>query len=544
MTVTMKVKDVNGSAIDTPSVSGTYQGPSGSGTISGIVFNVPDECQVIVLHVAQVDYVAEDVTALAPTGNQPWRWNNPICGVSSDGSTVEIVVVLSRIHLAPVFYIPEDGLATYQGTPPGVLLSDTGGGKLRYRNLFDGPYRFRALDHPLLARNDSTPWQRFRYLLEEINPAKLGHFFLLEYGNTNGSASDRARFLIGVYFPVRTGPGTLNAVDFIWFYSPTTAQRKFLDASYPFGITKDPQDGKKHQPYPELAMAYFFNVHWLVYEILAVPRACALVLPISPAGQWGPLASRAGVHRLLKEVAHYLCRNNETTQYASLNDANGFSLTDGRLARTARDHFATYGAIPSVGKVAITDFSQGSQQTSALFVTANIPSEQSGRFTANFFAADPSSFLSSWTEVWDLDGAHGYLRDREEFKKRLLEWYCADGQRQFRLYYSEYTGATLNDDDTGPLSSLIKGGNVPHWAEGTNNNVWAREIHAKDSRWSNVMFSNAYLMARPEPDPQSSNDLPIRPQFHEDDPNDPGKWAHQFVPNVAFGHAARISKLA
>jgi hypothetical protein len=184
------------------------------------------------------------------------------------------------------------------------------------------------------------------------------------------------------------------------------------------------------------------------------------------------------------------------------------------------------------------------EQTSALFVTADIPSQQSGRYPAALFAADGQGFLSLWKEVWDLDGAHTALQDREEFKKRLVEWYRTDGKRQFRLYYSQYTGATLQDDDTGPLSSLAKEADAPHWPDGTKQDIWAREMHAKDRRWSNVMFSSPYLMGKPETDPPAgSDDLPIRPQFREDDPNNPWAVSHQFVPNVAFGHAVRLSKL-
>lgn len=473
--------------------------------VADIPPNVVQDLKIVVSHPS---FFSEE-THVHPEGTY---WTNPTCMVTPPANPatdpVQVKFVLSRVRLAPTFQFKKAAeLAKLKESPNGVLLNETmtPPGPFDYRSLFNGNKdQFLRLKHPILNDPDKDNWKRLNHEPVQVDPSKQGRFRWLEYG------TGRQRFAVAIWAPESYfGRGAPNSLDFIVFYSPTTAKKPeyklYEGQSYPYGL-HDKNKGPWQRYIAGLGQAYLFDGHFLVYEMLAAKKRAILVMPINNIGDWGPFSSGAGVHQLLKEIAHFVHKQ----RLAHVNSSNGFIR-------------ATYPSIPTIGRVVISGFSSGLEPINKLLASSQGAT------------GGDSQFQKVWKEIWDLDlklGTH-----IPTFEELLMKWLGMDPARRFRMYHSEYTakrrrpssGKTLASQGTG----IHKKGATP--------DVEAEELHAADGRWSAVYFSNLFLQ-RNEVD--TNPDGPWFPGFvltEEGEPDHGNK--HHFTLMIAFGHAALMSTL-
>lgn len=163
---------------------------------------------------------------------------------------------------------------------------------------------FRRLLHPILADPDDGGWGRFRHeTVSNLDPSAEGNFRWLEYQH------GRKRYAVAIWMPSSYfQSGTRKSLDFLIFYSPTTAEKKEYALNrghrYPYGLRKDAVG--IGQPYiASLGQSYLFNGHFLCYQLLAAKKKAILLMPINDAGDWGPFSDCADAYRFINEIAHH-----------------------------------------------------------------------------------------------------------------------------------------------------------------------------------------------------------------------------------------------
>lgn len=541
MKINLTIVDVNVSSVEAtldyiankPNtfVTGKVISVSGKATLI-----LPDDVWTVAVSIIPIDHNNDLVRVRKVEGSSEWQIDNPACRINQSGNDLSIDVMVGRLRSAPTVYIPDQQIPKIAGNPSGVLLKKDNQG-LIYHSLFADSYKpFFRLDHPIFEpkiKENASEWDRLRYVSrDEIDPNKSGVFFHLEYG----AVQNGPRLFLSLYLP---SPGKRNALDYVVFFSPSTAipNRFPIDkppfrGNYPYGMT-----AKTDQSYPRHSQGYLFNGAHLVHQLLAAESNAVIVMPLAPYGDWSVFQTRAGLYRLLLECNLFLHREYFTTQHALVRPSwpeyaragGSVHLPTGMGAGVASSIFGRFEPVPPIDRVAVAAFSDGCKALQKLLIdtAGKLPKE----YNYERFGANVSAFEGVFKEVWDIDGAHPAYHGYEAFEKALSAWY-KQGNRRFRLYHtsngSEATGGERDSMSYEALKPLRKPSDIVNEVSVTKNGAsyWAKERHAADRQWSCVRFEYGFL----------SSDNPsnkARPYWMKDD-------AHHFVPKIAFGHAAHL----
>jgi hypothetical protein len=507
------------------------------GTVSGnATLTLPDDVWTVSVSITPIEHNDDLVRLRKVKGSSEWQVDNPACRIASSGSELLVTLTVGRLRPAPTVHVPDEQISKIAGNPAGVLLFKDNEG-LIYHSLFAVSYEsFFRLNHPILnpvIKDNAAEWERLRTVPSKVDPKNSGIFFHLEYGDRKSGP----RLFLSLYLP---SPGIRKALDYIVFFSPTTAISKFpidkfpFRGSYPYGLID-----KKDQGYPRHSQSYLFSNHHLVHQLLAAESKAVIVMPVAPYGDWSVFETREGLHRLLQECTLFLHREYLSTQYASVRPSwpeyaragGSVHLPTGMGAGVASSIFARFEPVPPIARVAVAAFSSGCRALQSLLIkTTKFPE---GFTKARFGMNDTSVFEKVFQEVWDIDGAHSPYHGYAAFEMALSNWYKDD--RRFRLYHSQYTGGDHDSMLSEGLKHLRKPTDIVNDAtvmdKDKGMSYWAKERHAANGRWSCVRFDNNFITS-------SGNPSDSHPQWKPSDPE--GKNAHQFVPRIAFGHASYL----
>ena len=408
---------------------------------------------------------------------------------------------------------------------------------LSYHSLFEDNYQpFFRLNHPILKSEtpqNAKTWDRLQSTkLSSVDPKKSGPFFHLEYG----APSTGPRLFLSIFVPK---PGARKNVDFIVFFSPSTAvQDRFpsdtvpFRRDYPYGLTKLAK-GSISQEYPRHSQGYLFNMHHLVHQLVAAESNAVLVMPVAPYGDWSVFQTRSGLHRLLLEVTAFLHREMLVIRQFQLRMVSPYDARAGGSVRkltalgvgVGASIFAPYEDRPAIGRVAVSAFSSGSQALQSLLV--NKGSDLPDGFEPADFGGSAEEFGKLFAEVWDLDCAHAPYHGYPAFERALHAWYVT-GNKSFRLYHSTYTGGDRDSLAVQPLSSVVTSSDIQQSAQVSDARavrIRARERYSAKGQWSSARFADRFL--------SSDEAGPGPPYWTKGD-------AHHFVPRIAPGHAALL----
>lgn len=533
MKIQFTIVDVNDALVDAEldyvavmpdsQVAGKAPAAGGRGTIS-----VPDDTWIVTVTLLPREH-NEDVVRIRRLGlTGGWMVDNPTCRMVVSGEVIDITAIVGRLRSAPTVHVPDDQIPKMAGDPQGVLLYDTGGGKI-YHSLFaDGYAPFMRLNHPALKpKTDpgAKEWDRLSAQPTRVeDPKQVGRFFHLEYGDRRSGP----RLFLSLYLPQ---PGPRSMLDCVVFFSPSTALAKFpvdrlpYRGRYPYGMTKPSQE------YPRHPQNYLFSGVHLVHQLLAAGSKAALIMPVAPYGDWSLFQTHAGLMRLLLECSLFLHRELLTTRHASVRPVGPDLVNAGGSVRTVTamgigagaSVFANFDPVPRIDRVAAAAFSSGCIALQSLLVgTAGLPEG----FSAARFGAGNASFGRVFKEICDVDGAHGAYHKYPAFEQALANWYRV-GDRRFRLYHAQHTGGDRDSMANDPLKKLVKPADHDNSAEVVENGqkFWAHERWAADGSWSSVRFADGYL--------SSKNSGGKMPGWMLND-------IHHFLPKIAFGHSALL----
>lgn len=505
-------------------------------TASGkCVVPVPDGAWAIALLIKPVGFHQDLVRLRKAAADNEWLRDNPVARIVGSPVPTEVHVTVSRMRPAPVSYIPDSDLAKLAQQPDGVLTTNIPEG-LGYHSLFEDNYQpFFRLNHPILKSGtprDAKIWDRLHSTkLSSVDPKKSGPFFHLEYG----APGTGPRLFLSIFVP---RPGARKNVDFIVFFSPSTAiEGRFpydsvpFRRNYPYGLTKL-ASGSISQEYPRHSQGYLFNMHHLAHQLVAADSNAVLVMPVAPFGDWSIFQTRSGLHRLLLELAAFLLREMLVIPQFQLRTVSPYDARAGGSVRkltglgvgVGASIFAPYQDRPPIGRVAVSAFSGGSQALQTLLV--NKTNDLPKGFEPAQFGGSAEEFGRLFAEVWDFDCAHAPYHGYPAFERALHSWYVT-GNKSFRLYHSTFTGGDRDSLGVEPLASLVTSSDIQQSSQvsdagGTH---WAQERYSAKDQWSSARFADGFL--------QSNDPGPGPPYWTKDD-------AHHFVPRIALGHAALL----
>jgi hypothetical protein len=494
---------------------------------------LPDDVWIISIAIAPKAHENDFVRVQRASGSAEWQVDNPVCRLNGSDREISLTCMVGRLRSAPTMHVPDDQIAKLAGRPNGVLIYKTNNGYI-YHSLFADEYDpFRRLRHPILDSKldkKALEWERLRAERCKVpDPKKRGIFYHLEYGERQSGL----RLFLSLYLP---SSGARRVLDYIVFFSPSTAISKFLvdhfpfRGDYPYGLIN-----KSDQCYPRHSQNYLFSGVHLVHQMLAVQSKAAIVMPVAAYGDWSVFQTKSGLQRLLLECSLFLHRELLTTQQAAVRPgwpeyayAGGSTrqLT-GMGAGAISSIFARYDPLPPIGRVAVAAFSSGSVPLYKLLVDQGGLPEGYEDYKASF-GADESAFNSVFREVWDIDGAHSPYHGYPAFEKALAAWYGhGKDVRRFRLYHSQYTGGDRDSMEQVSLKYLTRKDDILNnpIVEEQGAVLWAHERHAADGKWSCVRFADGFISSK-----STTSD---KPYWMLND-------AHHFMPKICLGHAALL----
>ncbi|RUS43324.1 hypothetical protein [Cohnella sp. AR92] len=515
------------------------------------------ETKRLTVTVEHPDYASQRVTVLL--GTEPYYWDNRGCELVKKQAGYELKITLGRVRQAPV--TPPPWGEKTSGDKPGAFSLQEQGSPKRYAvlgSMLRTDTVVRMLEDSsagriagtILSEASKEGWGRLHTKdSQPIIPEDHGGFLWLEYGGVTGKRLDEPRFLIAVWAPSLKERIPEEGLDYIVFFSPSTAAEGYPRSAYPFRsnypYVVSPKDTMS-QPYLNLAYRYLFGSGVLVQQSIASGKPAVVVMPIFPAVpdnpkaaelMWQPFNSQEGLHRLLLEISQFL---------------HGFGYKDGSDFRRWQGASAPEDGMPEmpgptamssvnqprpkIRKVTVAGFSSG--VSGALRVIDNVKIKDAGRFPSAFFgipnASSGREFAELWSEIWDLDFSLNEALTaikRETLEKKLIAWLNSGrDKRRLRMYHSGYTIGNVRPSQLFPaLAALRKIVTVPPAA----GNAWAEEWRDPDERWSLACFSTSYLLAS-----VSTPDIkPVMPLTTDSNANN---VVHPFTCALGFGHASKL----
>ncbi|MCO6010036.1 hypothetical protein NE236_34205 [Actinoallomurus purpureus] len=501
------------------------------------------------------DYATQRVTVRI--GSLPYYWDNPGCELVMTPTSAELKIVMGRVRQAPITATPFGGKT--KGDQPGVFYQ---GGVGREPKQYAALGGFLTLSTPVRTLEDAVPpgggapsvlagaaadgWDRFNFTKPDtpVVLSRSGGFIWLEYGSVTGARVTEPRFLIAVWAPALTD--AVDGLDYVVFYSPSTATSDYPRASFPFRTnypyTVFPANTMR-QPYVDLAYRYLIINAVLAHASVASKKPPVIVMPIFPAvpdgkdsakQMWQPFNSQEGVHRLLLEVTQFLhCFGYE--RGSTFSRWQGATAPEGNLPQvTMPPSFSSQNRPrPKIRHVTLAGFSSGISGLFPVIANAGLVSTMS--YPPALFAADAGAFADLWREIWDLDfelneKATGIQRAKLE--KTLIDWRAGGRDRRLRMHHSGYTTGNARPAKLFPaFAALPKTVSAPPSAGA----AWAEEWRDTAGHWSLAFYSTAYLQATTRPrDVQPLIPLVTDPPARRD------AAVHPFTGAIAFGHAAKL----
>ena len=557
MQIMVDAVDVTGAPVPLVTVSAAYQPAGGSepivtfSAVTGWTIDC-DGSTPLSLTVMPPSAMAGKASVTVQPSSDPstWAWDNPAVNVQGGllGPS-HITLTIGRTAEAPFDRTSDSTLLgaarNKDGTITGATITGVLGdpdpsrisGSIVRHLSAPAVSNFRVADSSLIGNPSATGFARFNFLMRPADPLTQGRFILIEYGDPDTRAfADRRRYLVAVWAPAPLDHPLLqpSKLDVIVHYSPSTIRAPFTAVTYPYGAIALEAVGIVLQPYIALAMRHLFSFHRLAYALIAAGRSAAIVMPISPAGVWGPFGVGAGLWRFLLELPVLLA-------------STGFSAP----------HFTFQHRPATIGNVAVTGFSEGGTVASSLLTRGSVFTDPPGT-AFNWTKAPPAqwsapnadqAFSDHFIEYWDVDSSFVGQPAKAFQTQRgaMARWYAAAPSRRLRMYHSVSTAqawtpapgtepdpdfrALLKTVQTTPPSARQRSSTTGDWAQ-----QW--DDSSSPSRWTIVMFSDS--AGRP---PASSgyvggpNGLPVR--------NAAGQFlpGHELMPQIAFGHAAGLSQL-
>jgi hypothetical protein len=488
----------NGAIIDSFSTSGNESS-----------FDWTDN-NVLYLKVAHADYFEEELM-VSPNASFS---SNSTCRIIKT-TIIEIAFTLSQIREAPTIYIPTDKLDRMIDPLNAILLQSEQ--SYDYKNLFFGELKFRILGYPILDNPNGQEWQRLRHIEYTSNPSVTGRFRWVEYRIRNKI------YIVAIWAPKNYNEIThKDSIDYFIHYTPTTAGKPeyILNKGQkpPYGL-QDVYDEeikayvRVAQPFVELGYRYMFNVHFLVYQLIAAKKNAVMVLPINNHGDWEPFFGKDAVYKCLKEISHYLHKTSLLTSQYRDRPTGTFNAIQFQKP------------IPDIENVIVGANSEGYMRLKSLFQNPKNSNNE-------------KQFNDRWKEIWDLDCAIAPYGGFDEFLKNLKLWFIPG--RHFRIFHSADTSSNWRPKNLEPLfgNGILNPptgkpiqGKVKKIDKKTQQvveiEVRGEEYHHINGDWSAVTFSNGYINA------DASHDKSARPEFIAD--------AHHFVPNIGAGYSASKS---
>ncbi|GAA1739226.1 hypothetical protein [Luedemannella helvata] len=456
---------------------------------------------------------------------------NPLVSRAVAGDDVTLTVRLGRLDTVPAREFPPEEITAILGDkgardPHAALLWKWPGNPQVHT--YAGHWNttrtvWRAAAVPLAATapvDPPTGWARFVHDKVDVNIAAYGRFYWLLYP---GQGS-QPQHLVAVWAPHLNSPTPLPALDFVMYYSPHTAE---YTKTYPYGLVGSTTP---IQQYFELGKKYLLDEFYFIFELLAWRNRSVVVMPICNHGDWGPWGSGEAVYRLLREVSLFLHRQARTSNLGIRPaDANSpEELAGPNLRRFGIGlHAPDFGAIPAVGKVAVSGFSTGIAPVKTLMNSANwntgLGSALWGVPTGAGADNPQALWAAAWRELWDMDGFHPATGGWRPYLDLLQRWFGADATRVVRSYHS--TGRVPPDPltDPHPVFTALRGGgldaDVP--SPPTSGALWARFL--QNRRWTSMRMSDSYVAPGPGGE---------QPSFLD---------AHHTMARIAFAHAASVT---
>jgi hypothetical protein len=231
------------------------------------------------------------------------------------------------------------------------------------------------------------------------------------------------------------------------FYSPNTGP-PYPGDSYPFAkaypYQMTPKEGHKGPnytltdldlPYIGLGMNYVCVGYKIVYQMLAAGKNSIVIMPIQPASQWGPLAVRTCLWRLVLEVVRF----GEAQRLIARQGKVG-QLDIGREGASVNaDEVGPPDAPYARSQITITTsaFSAGLGAMLSLVRNAELGDDKS--YPPFHFAAADGECQKAWKAMWDVDGAFRQLGGFEACIRLMLAWRKGGSKRVLRMYHSEDT---------------------------------------------------------------------------------------------------------
>jgi hypothetical protein len=526
----LALKDLNGTPLTPIDVTASYAAKvSGASPGHVVVDNVfrhlaPGEVLDANLAENRVSFTVEasgfqEEQVVIGESRQHWMSDNAACEVTSAGDRIKVAVTVGTIRLAPTINIPPE---TPVRDNPGAALVDpdpAGGGI--YRGAWLNRETINVLQDPIDIRNPgAVGWERFVYKpVKDIDLKQRGTYVLVHYGEAKSvSVRRRPRFLIAVWAP-RVKLAAKPEV--MVFYSPPTRSTEYPVDSWPFRkaypyepfVTPQPKPvpaSELHPPYTGLAVRYLINGYKIIYQLLAAGRNPIVIMPIHPSKNWGPLASQAGLCRLVKEIVRFLY---STQLVSSLATPPGrLSLEGGRASIAFGRGVYTNEKVPDSWAITISGFSNGIDRVLDVCTKETYGKELYALYDPAVFHASPAPLLDSWREIWDIDGVADDGKGAVRHLDTLREWLKKD-RRRVRSYHS----------DTGNLTqprTLVEASRIETRPKETVKGVAIEQGTKRDERATWVHFSNSVLSF---PNPDGTDDD-----------------AHHNITKVAFAHAAQF----
>jgi hypothetical protein len=530
ITCTVTVVDVNGRALPGASVSlGGARGSTdlASGTWSTVVAEPPPPLTLTVdhpYHVPETCAFSGDLRTSA--------WNNSLVARSVTGPDVLLTVVLGRMDTSATTIRTAGEITALMATkardPGGVLLFESPRfrGVLAYLLHWNDQHRVQVPLPELLPATPVAPgtrgWKRLQAEEMTADLAAYGRFYWLEHA----ARPSRPRFAVAVWSPNLTHDTPPSALDYVVFYSPTTAIPDYTAATYPHGLVNA---AAPFQKYLELARKYLLDEYFFAYQMVAQRNRAVLVVPVGDAGELGPFASGEGLLRALREIGLFLHRQCRTSRLG-LRPPTGsrVELAGPNVRATVTPVEATnFGSVPAVGKVAVAGFSTGLGFVKRLMPDGGWPVSLGSVLwgVPGGPGQDPrGDWRRSWRELWDLDGFHPGTGGWPAYLDLVHRWRREDESRVLRSYHTSSRVPPDPLHDAHPVWAHLRGRKLDVQRTLPPVAGIGRAQQLQNDRWTSVIMDDSYLGG-------SSDHLPLF------------IGAHETTPRVGFPHALRLTAL-
>lgn len=478
------------------------------------------------IEVSHTYYVSEKAGFKGPL--QHISWDNSLVRRDSAISDVTLTATLGRIDTCPTLELQESRIEAIAKVPPydptAALLFRPPRFSNRtkaYRYQWNDIRTVQAAHSALLPdAHAGLPkgWARFLSDAIKVDIAALGRFYWVQYPLRPGSP----KWVVAIWSPNLSANTALDALDFVVFFSPHTLS---YVAKYPYGLvpgTKPPD-----QQYMTLGKKYLVDEYFFVQQLLARRNRSVMVMPICNRGDWGPVTSGEGLLRLLREVSVFLHRQCRTSQLGVMKPTDHQDSLAGLNQRAVSTPLTStsFGAVPKVGRVAISGFSTGIAVVKQVMSTwpVSLPRTFWGVTRKGDGPSSEQQWATSWRELWDLDGYHPQTGGWPAYLDQLAVWYNADRERILRLYHS--SGRVPPDPTVNPhkIYKLLLGMGIrlDKSVTSTPDIGWARIVQG--DRWTVVRMGDAYVDHGPP------NETP------------PFDDAHHTTPRIGVSHAAGLT---